>query len=120
MDALDLVQFYWHDYGVEKYVGAAQRLAELQEAGLIRHVGVTNFDAPRLAEIIDAGVRVVSNQVRQINVKPFPFATWPWILSRRCIPSKHAGEMQHGSGTSCHACRCHALVMQWSWLNMGQ
>ena len=29
MDALDLVQFYWHDYGVEKYVGAAQRLQVL-------------------------------------------------------------------------------------------
>ncbi len=30
MDALDLVQFYWHDYGVEKYVGAAQRLQVLR------------------------------------------------------------------------------------------
>ncbi|CAL8466033.1 g5569 [Coccomyxa elongata] len=64
VDALDLVQFYWHDYGVGKYVGAAQRLAELQEAALIRHVGVTNFDVPRLAEIVDAGVRIVSNQVQ--------------------------------------------------------
>ena len=63
VDKLDLVQFYWHDYGVEKYVGAAQRLAELQGAGLIRHVGVTNFDTPRLSEIVDAGVPVVSNQV---------------------------------------------------------
>lgn len=64
VDALDLVQFYWHDYGVPNYVAAAQRLHELQEAGLIRHVGVTNFDVPRLAEIADAGVRIVSNQAR--------------------------------------------------------
>jgi hypothetical protein len=64
VDALDLVQFYWHDYGVEKYVGAAQRLAELQEAGRLRHIGVTNFDVPRLAKIVDGGVRIVSHQVR--------------------------------------------------------
>ena len=63
MDKLDLIQFYWHDYGVEKYVGAAQRLAELQAAGLIRHVGVTNFDVPHLSEIVEAGVPIVSNQV---------------------------------------------------------
>ena len=62
VDALDLVQFYWHDYGAQKYVPAAQRLAELQEAGKIRHIGVTNFDVPRLDEILQGGVRVVSNQ----------------------------------------------------------
>ena len=62
VDALDLVQFYWHDYGAQKYVPAAQRLAELQEASKIRHIGVTNFDVPRLDEIVQGGVRVVSNQ----------------------------------------------------------
>lgn len=36
---------------------------ELQEAGKIRHVGVTNFDVPRLKQIVDSGVRIVSNQV---------------------------------------------------------
>lgn len=63
VDALDLVQFYWHDYSAPKYVDAAQRLAELQTAGKIRHIGVTNFDVPRLDEIVQSGVRVVSNQV---------------------------------------------------------
>ena len=62
VDALDLVQFYWHDYGARKYVGAAQRLAEQQDAGRIRHVGVTNFDVPRLDEIVQGGVRIVSSQ----------------------------------------------------------
>ena len=28
-----------------------------------RHVGVTNFDVHRLKEIVDSGVRIVSNQV---------------------------------------------------------
>ncbi len=30
LQTLDLVQFYWHDYGVRNYVTAALRLAELQ------------------------------------------------------------------------------------------
>ncbi len=30
MDSLDLMQFYWADYGNSGYVRAAQHLAELQ------------------------------------------------------------------------------------------
>ena len=67
LDALDLVQFYWHDYSTPKYVGAAQRLAELQGAGRIRHIGVTNFDVPRLDEIVQSGVRIVSNQAGSLH-----------------------------------------------------
>jgi len=66
VDALDLVQFYWHDYNAPKYVGAAQRLADLQEAGKIRHIGVTNFDVPRLDDIVQSGVRIVSNQASSL------------------------------------------------------
>jgi hypothetical protein len=53
-----------HDYGVRNYVAAARHLAALQADGLVRHVGVTNFDVPRLREMLDAGVRIVSNQAR--------------------------------------------------------
>ena len=63
MPTLDLVQFYWQDYSIKKYVAAAQQLKALQEQGRIRHIGVTNFDVPRLREMIDAGVPIVSNQV---------------------------------------------------------
>ena len=70
VEALDLVQFYWHDYSAPKYVGAAQRLADLQAAGRIRHMGVTNFDVPRLDEIVQGGVRVVSNQARAPHGHP--------------------------------------------------
>ncbi|GAB4813776.1 hypothetical protein N2152v2_000822 [Parachlorella kessleri] len=64
MDKLDLLQFYWADYAIEGYVGAALHLAELQAQGKIRHIGVTNFDVPRLQEMLDAGVKIVSNQVQ--------------------------------------------------------
>ncbi len=61
---LDLVQFAWWDYSVPGYIEAAQRLAEQQQAGKIRHLGATNCDTPRLAEIVEAGVRIVSHQVQ--------------------------------------------------------
>ena len=32
--------------------------------GLIQHLGVTNFDVPRLCEIVEAGIPVVSHQVQ--------------------------------------------------------
>lgn len=61
-DTLDLVQFHWWDYDVPGYVETALDLAELQRRGKIRNIGVTNFDALRLKEIVDAGVKVVSCQ----------------------------------------------------------
>jgi len=61
---LDLVQFHWWDYDITGYVEATNRLKELQQAGKIKHIGVTNFDVPHLEELLDAGVPVVSNQVQ--------------------------------------------------------
>ena len=52
-----------HDYGQRNYVAAAQRLADMQAAGKIRRIGLTNFDVPRVMEMLDAGVPLVSNQV---------------------------------------------------------
>jgi len=64
VERLDLVQFSWWDYQFENYVQTALHLKELQQQGKIRHIGVTNFDASHLKEILDAGVEVVSNQVQ--------------------------------------------------------
>ncbi len=62
--ALDLVQFHWWDYSVERYVETGLHLEHLQGEGLIRHIGVTNFDTPHLRALLDAGVSVVSHQVQ--------------------------------------------------------
>ena len=51
---------------MRNYVAAAQHLATVQQEGLCRHIGVTNFDVPRLKEMLDAGVRIVSNQARVV------------------------------------------------------
>lgn len=64
VERLDLVQFCWWDYRFPKYVEAATHLAALQQQGKIRHIGVTNFDAAHLREILEAGVSVASNQVQ--------------------------------------------------------
>jgi aryl-alcohol dehydrogenase-like predicted oxidoreductase len=64
VEQLDLVQFFWWDLSIPGYLDLAQHLAGLQKIGKIRHIGVTNFDAVRLKEILDAGVRVISNQVQ--------------------------------------------------------
>jgi aryl-alcohol dehydrogenase-like predicted oxidoreductase len=64
VERLGLVQFHWWDYDVPGYVEAAVHLKALQDAGKIKHIGVTNFDVPHLQEILDAGVPVVANQVQ--------------------------------------------------------
>jgi aryl-alcohol dehydrogenase-like predicted oxidoreductase len=64
VERLDLVQLHWWDYDVPGYVEAAAWLDELRRAGKIRHVGLTNFDQKRLAEVVAAGVPVVSHQVQ--------------------------------------------------------
>lgn len=64
VERLDLVQFHWWDYSVPLYIEAAHHLLDLQKAGKIRYIGVTNFDASHLREILNAGIPVISNQVQ--------------------------------------------------------
>jgi len=63
-DKLDLVQFHWWDYSRTGYVQAALELERLRQAGLICHIGVTNFDVPRLEELRRAGITILSHQVQ--------------------------------------------------------
>ena len=57
------MQLYWQDYSVPRYVDAALHLADLAAAGRIAHLGATNFDTRRLAEMLDAGVPLAVHQV---------------------------------------------------------
>jgi aryl-alcohol dehydrogenase-like predicted oxidoreductase len=61
---LDLLQFHWWDFSVPGYLEVAHWLRELQDAGKIRHLGVTNFDRAHLDELVSAGIPIVSNQVQ--------------------------------------------------------
>ncbi|MFQ5744128.1 MAG: aldo/keto reductase [Acidobacteriota bacterium] len=64
IERLDLVQFSWWDYQIPRFVETALWLAELRQAGKIRHLGVTNFDVPHLRQMVEAGVRFVCHQVQ--------------------------------------------------------
>lgn len=64
VDALELVQFAWWDLTRPKWLRAAEWLAELRQEGVIRHLGVTNFDQGSLVALLDAGIPVVSSQVQ--------------------------------------------------------
>ena len=64
VEALDLVQFHWWDYEIPGWLEALGWLADLQRAGKLRRIGGTNFDTPRLRQILDAGVPLVSMQVQ--------------------------------------------------------
>ncbi|MCZ0933566.1 MAG: aldo/keto reductase [Gemmatimonadetes bacterium] len=62
-DAIDLLQFHaWH-YADPSWLDCLFALQELKDEGLIRHLGLTNFDAVHLDMVCHTGIDVVSNQV---------------------------------------------------------
>ncbi len=62
--ALDLLQFHWWDYADRRYLDALRHLSDLQSAGQVRHLGLTNFDTEHVRLIVDTGIPIVSNQVQ--------------------------------------------------------
>lgn len=64
MERLDLVQFHWWDYEIDRQVEVASWLADLRREGKIANIGGTNFDTVQMQRIVDAGVPLVSMQVQ--------------------------------------------------------
>ncbi|HEX7178604.1 MAG TPA: aldo/keto reductase, partial [Nitrososphaeraceae archaeon] len=64
VSSLDLLQFHWWDYNNPYYMDALKYLSDLREKGLIKHLGLTNFDTERMQIMIDSGLKIVSNQVQ--------------------------------------------------------
>lgn len=64
VETIDLLQFHWWDYRNPGYLDALKHLQELQAAGQIRYLGLTNFDTERLQTIAEQGIPIVSNQVQ--------------------------------------------------------
>lgn len=63
-EQLDLVQFHWWDYSLSGYLDALGWLDEMRRDGKVRNVGTTNFDTPHIAEILTAGIPLVSQQLQ--------------------------------------------------------
>lgn len=104
MDALDLVQLHWWDYDVPGYVDAAVWLDELRAAGKVRHIGLTNFDQQRVAEIVAAGVPVVSHQVQYS------------VLDRRPADSMAGYCQTHDIGLLCYGALAGGFLSE-RWLD---
>ncbi|WP_300024673.1 aldo/keto reductase [uncultured Maribacter sp.] len=90
--SIDLLQFHAWYYPDASWLDGLLYLKELQEEGLIKHMGVTNFDAAHLRIALASGIPIVSNQIchslidqrangqmakvcREYNVKLLTFGT---------------------------------------------
>ncbi len=63
VERLDLLQFHWWDYRDPDYLDAMEALMRLREEGLVRHLGVTNFDTAHLRVLVKNGIEIASNQI---------------------------------------------------------
>lgn len=90
--SIDLLQFHAWYYPDASWLDGLFYLKELKEEGLIKHIGVTNFDAAHLRIALASGIPIVSNQIchslidqrangqmaavcKQYNVKLLTFGT---------------------------------------------
>lgn len=62
-EQIDLMQFHAWSYAHPSWVDCLFWLQELKNEGLIRHIGLTNFDSAHLQIVVNSGIEVVSNQV---------------------------------------------------------
>ncbi len=60
---IDLMQFHAWQYAHPSWVDCLFWLQELKQEGLIKHLGLTNFDTAHLSIVVNSGIEVVSNQV---------------------------------------------------------
>lgn len=63
VDCVDLLQFHWWTFDHPAWLDALHEMNALREEGLIRALGVTNFDAAHLDLALADGIPLVSNQV---------------------------------------------------------
>lgn len=69
LDHLDLHLIHWPNPSVDRYVEAWRALVQLQKDGLVRSIGVSNFNRAHLERIIDA--TGVTPAVNQIELHPY-------------------------------------------------
>ena len=85
VEALDLLQFHWWDYGDSNFLDALTYLSQLREEGVIRHLGLTNFDTEHLKRIVEDGIDVRSNQVQYSLIDRRPEVQMAQLCQERDI-----------------------------------
>lgn len=63
IDQIDLLQFHAWNYADPVWLDCLFWLQEMKKEGLIRYLGLTNFDTAHLVMVIKGGIDVISNQV---------------------------------------------------------
>ena len=85
MERLDLVQFHWWDYGVDRWLETAGWLDELRRQGKIHKVSGTNFDTAHVEAILGAGVPLTSLQVQYSVLDQRPGKSLTDVASRHGV-----------------------------------
>ena len=63
IDQIDLMQYHAWNYADPEWIDSLFWLQELKDEGLIKHLGVTNFDAYHLQVAAASGIRLITNQI---------------------------------------------------------
>jgi aryl-alcohol dehydrogenase-like predicted oxidoreductase/enamine deaminase RidA (YjgF/YER057c/UK114 family) len=63
LETLDLLQYHAWNYADPAWLDQLFWLEELREEGLIKHLGLTNFDTVHIKMVVESGIKIVSNQV---------------------------------------------------------
>jgi diketogulonate reductase-like aldo/keto reductase len=82
---LPLVQYFWSNYDIKRYIDVALYLTELQDQGYIQEIGATNFDLKRLQELKKFEVPIVSHQVQlsALDRRPIQSGMADWCKENR-------------------------------------
>jgi aryl-alcohol dehydrogenase-like predicted oxidoreductase len=103
--SLDLLQFHWWDYNNPYYMAALRYLSDLRDKGIIKHIGLTNFDTERMQIMADSDITIVSNQVqysiidRRPEVKMIPFCRNTMSVSLRMEARSDVRELPRNNTT---------------------
>ncbi len=65
-ESLSLVQFHWWDPSIPGTLEALSSLRDLVGEGLIRRIGLTNFDARMTDGFVEAGIPIATTQVGEL------------------------------------------------------
>jgi len=63
LETLDVLQYHAWNYADPSWLDQLYWLQELKEKGLIKELGLTNFDTAHLRMVLNSGISVVSNQI---------------------------------------------------------
>lgn len=63
VDCVDLLQFHWWMFDHPAWLDALHELSNLRDEGMIKEIGVTNFDTAHLQLALSDGIALRTNQV---------------------------------------------------------